>query len=194
MLQTLVDEIYDVTATARTLNLDKTQTQEYATQVIQTAHKRRCPPTPKRDVADATPQPTFTTDRDEVARIADRLTAFIREYVTVADAERIVINMSGGLDSSVATALAVDALGSDRVYGLHLPCHKGTDIAAVDPGSFATELGIDHTRVNIHSFVSEIESHLPSHLTKTAGTRERGNLVARVRWRVRTTWQIRCRG
>ncbi|GAA5063594.1 NAD+ synthase [Haladaptatus pallidirubidus] len=181
ILETLVDEKHDVSATARILDIDPDRVQKYAWQVIQTAHKRSRPPTPTRYVPDSDPQPTFTTTRDEIAALADRLTTYIREYVRTTGAKGVVVNMSGGLDSSVATVLAVEALGSENVYGLHLPCHKGTDVGTVDPCSLVIDLGIDYTHVNIHPLVSEIEKQLPHHLTQTAGTRELGNLVARVR-------------
>ena len=64
------------------------------------------------------------------------LSTFIRE--TVRDQFRkdgIVIGVSGGIDSAVIAALAVDALGSDRVYGLILPEKESS------PSS--RELGID---------------------------------------------------
>jgi NAD+ synthase len=65
-----------------------------------------------------------------------KLSLFIKE--TVRDQfkkDGIVIGVSGGVDSAVVTALAVDALGSDRVYGLILPEKESS------PSS--RELGID---------------------------------------------------
>jgi len=68
--------------------------------------------------------------------LRDKLSAFIKE--TVRDQFRkdgIVIGVSGGVDSAVIAALAVDALGPDRVFGLILPEKESS------PSS--RELGID---------------------------------------------------
>jgi NAD+ synthase len=68
--------------------------------------------------------------------LKEKLSAFIRE--TVRDQfrkEGIVIGVSGGIDSAVIAALAVDALGPERVYGLILPEKESS------PSS--RELGID---------------------------------------------------
>ncbi|WP_115795778.1 MULTISPECIES: NAD+ synthase [Halorussus] len=181
VLRSLVDEDRDVPATARARDVDEGRVRQYAATVARTAHKRSRPPTPTRRTAAGDPRPTFASDRAGAARLADRLTESVREYVERADADGVVVNMSGGLDSSAAAALAAEALGPDRVYVLHLPCHKGTDAATVDPGSLATDLGIDYARVNVHPVVSEIERRLPTEVTRSAGTRELGNLVARLR-------------
>jgi NAD+ synthase len=67
------------------------------------------------------------------------LSAFIRETVRVQfRKDGIVIGISGGVDSAVVAALAVDALGSDRVYGLILPEKESS------PSS--RELGLDLCR------------------------------------------------
>jgi len=68
-----------------------------------------------------------------------KLSLFIRETVrSQFRKEGIVIGVSGGVDSAVVAALAVDALGSDRVYGLILPEKESS------PSS--RELGIDLCR------------------------------------------------
>lgn len=53
----------------------------------------------------------------EIGRICE----FIKEYVTESKTKGIVIGLSGGLDSAVVTALAVKALGPERVYCYYLP-------------------------------------------------------------------------
>lgn len=54
--------------------------------------------------------------------LKEKLSLFIKETVrNQFKKEGIVIGVSGGVDSAVVAALAVDALGSDRVYGLILP-------------------------------------------------------------------------
>jgi NAD+ synthase len=59
------------------------------------------------------------TINTEVARTI--LTGFIRSEVTRMGFSRAIINLSGGLDSALACALAVEALGPENVFALRLP-------------------------------------------------------------------------
>ncbi len=56
--------------------------------------------------------------------LADDLTAWLREYAAQAGADGYVIGLSGGIDSAVCTALAVRAVGVERVLSVLLPCHS----------------------------------------------------------------------
>ena len=68
-----------------------------------------------------------------------KLSAFIKETVRHQfRKDGIIIGVSGGIDSAVIAALAVDALGADRVYGLILPEKESS------PSS--RELGMDLCR------------------------------------------------
>jgi NAD+ synthase len=55
--------------------------------------------------------------------LIDAITAWIKEQVTLAGAEGVVVGLSGGIDSSVVAALAKQSLGN-RVVGLILPCRS----------------------------------------------------------------------
>jgi NAD+ synthase len=56
-------------------------------------------------------------------KLADRISAWIREKVEEAGADGVVVGMSGGLDSSTTAVLAKMAMG-DRMLGLIMPCHS----------------------------------------------------------------------
>jgi len=47
---------------------------------------------------------------------------WIRNYIKTAKAEKIIVGLSGGIDSAVTAALCAKALGSNKVFGLGLPC------------------------------------------------------------------------
>ncbi|UIP01391.1 NAD+ synthase (plasmid) [Halobaculum sp. CBA1158] len=163
------------------LDVDPTVVDTQLDRLRASAHKRSRPPTPSRTVRDPGSQPRFATDPEASAAVADAVAGFVRERVAAAGAEGVVVNVSGGLDSSVACAVASEGLGPDRVIGLHLPCHMADDMGTPDPGDLATDLGIDYARVNVRPLVSELEAAMPAELSNRAGTRELGNLVARVR-------------
>ncbi len=68
---------------------------------------------------------------------------FLRDYVEEAGRRGIVVGLSGGLDSSVVCALAVKALGSEKVHGLVMPDRRvtpGEDVE--DAMSLAESLGV----------------------------------------------------
>lgn len=61
--------------------------------------------------------PTIRTQPPTLAHptaVADGIKRFIQRSVSEADADGVVINLSGGIDSTVTATLAADALGSDR--------------------------------------------------------------------------------
>lgn len=52
---------------------------------------------------------------------ADRIGQHLRSYLAETRRKGAVVALSGGIDSSVTAALCVHALGSERVFGLHMP-------------------------------------------------------------------------
>ncbi len=74
---------------------------------------------------------------------AERIAVRLRE-ITARQLHRrgLVVAISGGIDSSVSVALAVHALGADRVFGLILPERDSADDSAVRANILATHLGI----------------------------------------------------
>ncbi len=96
---------------------------------------------------DPAAMPALSIDAEaEIGRIRTRMAAILR-----SDLRRrgFVIGISGGIDSAVCAALAVRAVGAERVFGLLMPEHDS------DPDSqrlgevLATGLGIDHAVENI---------------------------------------------
>jgi NAD+ synthase len=74
---------------------------------------------------------------------ANRIAARVREITAQTLHKRgLVVAISGGIDSSVSCALAVRALGPQRVYGLILPERDSSDDSAVRAGLLASHLGI----------------------------------------------------
>jgi NAD+ synthase len=75
----------------------------------------------------------------------ERVTEFLRSYVRASGMGGVVIGLSGGLDSSVACALAVRALGPSRVHGLIMPDSRVTPIGDVEDAKMLAEmLGIEY--------------------------------------------------
>ena len=79
-----------------------------------------------------------------------------------------VIGISGGKDSSVAAALCVEALGTDRVIGVLMPSGEQADISC--SYQLVNHLKIKHYVVNVKDAVDGLKSALPSELELTAQT------------------------
>ena len=155
--------------------------------VRHTAHKRERPPAPSRNGADESVGATDGGDRSLVgdgrraAKTAAHASDLVRSRVHAADAEGVIVDLGAGRESSVAAAIAVEALGESRVRGLHLPCHKAAGLTAPAPESIADDLGIATDRVTIRPLVTELEAALPTRITERAGATELGEFVSRVR-------------
>ncbi|WP_255212514.1 NAD+ synthase [Halorubrum sp. CBA1229] len=111
----------------------------------------------------------------------ERVRTFIESSIGAADADGVVVNMSGGLDSTVTAALAVEALGADRVYGLILPCNKVGAHHARDAEALADALGIEHDTVHLHSLFAQFGAVAPDRFDLHDEPILSGNAVARLR-------------
>ena len=72
-----------------------------------------------------------------------------RDYVEKNGFREVVIGLSGGVDSSLVAAIAVDALGPDRVHGVLMPSRFSSDHSVTDAERLASNLGIDHRTIAI---------------------------------------------
>ncbi len=74
-----------------------------------------------------------------------------RDYVTKNGFAEVVIGLSGGVDSSLVAAVAVDALGADRVHGVLMPSRFSSDHSLADAVALAEGLGIEHRTIPIEA-------------------------------------------
>lgn len=120
-------------------------------------------------------------DTPDPAAERDRIRAFLDDAVAAANADGLVVNMSGGLDSTVTAALAVEALGADRVYGLILPCNKVGAPHARDAEALADALGIDHDTVHLQPLFAQFGAVAPDRFDIHDEPILSGNAIARLR-------------
>ena len=72
-----------------------------------------------------------------------------RDYLGKNGFSEAVIGLSGGIDSSLVAAIAVDALGASRVHGISMPSRYSSEGSRDDAGALAERLGIDLKTVAI---------------------------------------------
>jgi NAD+ synthetase len=124
-------------------------------------------------------KPTALSDTSQLRRM---LELGIRDYLHKTGFEEIVIGLSGGIDSSVAVALAAEAVGPDHVYGITLPSAITADENRTDAERVARNLEIQFGEEEIES-LSKIAGASVAGLTNGEGVRSvtRENVQARVR-------------
>ena len=103
--------------------------------------------------ADLTPEP-------RTASVYQAMTLGLRDYVTKNGFPGIVLGLSGGIDSALTAAVAVDALGAGRVRGVRLPSRFTSESSMVDAAETAQLLGIGLETLPIDSSVTQAEAVL----------------------------------
>ena len=114
-------------------------------------------------------------------QIRSALRLGIRDYFAKTGFSQAVIGMSGGIDSSVTTALAVDALGADHVYGISMPSEITSEQSITDARTVASRLGIEFDVLPIKSIINAIQTELQTHLNHAFTDVAFENIQARVR-------------
>lgn len=110
----------------------------------------------------------------------NRIIDFIRNEISKAGVNGAVVGISGGIDSALAAALTVKALGKDKVLGIHMPEPGLTPAAdSKDSKALANWLGIEFQTIDISGIISAFIAAVPQ--SESADKLCRGNLKARVR-------------
>lgn len=84
-----------------------------------------------------------------IGEIRFRLVEGIRDYFRGCHMEKAVLGLSGGIDSAVVAALAVEALGKENVHGILLPSEFSTLHSIQDAVDLADNLGISYNVIPI---------------------------------------------
>lgn len=120
--------------------------------------------------------------QEPVASIRKALVLGIRDYLGKCGFKKVVIGLSGGIDSALTCALAVEALGAENVLGVSMPSPYSSLGSVEDSRELARNLGIEFRVISISEiFRSSLET-LDIHM---GSGRRRGvaeeNLQARIR-------------
>ncbi len=97
---------------------------------------------------------------DDREQLWNALVLGLRDYVEKNGFPSVVLGVSGGIDSSVCAALAVDAIGADRVYGISMPSRYSSTGSVDDARDLAERLGIHYSVEPIGDIVAVIENQL----------------------------------
>lgn len=100
------------------------------------------------------------------ASVYEALVLGVRDFVTKNGFEGVIIGLSGGIDSAVTLAVAVDALGADQVEAVMMPSRYTSDMSVEDAAEEADILGVEHHVIPIEA---SFEAFLASLKTEFAG-------------------------
>jgi len=109
-----------------------------------------------------------------------RIKQFLRDFLSKSGVEGYVMGLSGGVDSSTVLHLAVEALGSNKVFVMIMPDPAVTPTQDVEDSiELVKKLGVDYTVINIGSIVKAYKKTLP--FFDENSRIATGNLRARIR-------------
>ncbi|MBI3166015.1 MAG: NAD+ synthase [Chloroflexi bacterium] len=104
------------------------------------------------------------------------LTGFIKSEITRIGMSRAILNLSGGLDSALSCALAVEALGAENVLALRLPYRASSSNSLTDAQLLVDQLGIECRTIEITGMVEPLFD-----LDPAISNLRKGNIMARAR-------------
>ena len=104
--------------------------------------------------------------RVPAVRLADEAEVYtaivtgLRDYVRKNGFRSVALGLSGGIDSAVTAAIAVDALGADAVYGISMPSSYSSDHSRDDAADLAKRTGLHYSVVPIEPMVQAFLDHI----------------------------------
>jgi NAD+ synthase (glutamine-hydrolysing) len=130
-------------------------------------------------------EPRIEPSLSEEGEVLEGLVLGLRDYFRKNGFSRAVLGLSGGIDSSLAAAVAVEALGARNVTGVLMPSRYTSDLSNTDAVALAKNLGIDTQTIPIgpafdayREMMEEAFKGLPEDVTEeNLQSRIRGNIL-----------------
>jgi NAD+ synthase (glutamine-hydrolysing) len=124
--------------------------------------------------------------RDADESIYEALVCGVRDYVNKNGFRSVVLGLSGGIDSALTLAIAVDALGADRVEAIMMPYRYTSSMSLEDAEAEAHALGVKYSVIPIEQAVTAFSSMLMGSFAGESG--------AALHDTTEQNLQARCRG
>ena len=105
----------------------------------------------------------------------------VRDYVGKNGFPSVIIGLSGGVDSALVLAIAVDALGPDRVRTVMMPSPYTADISWIDAREMAQRLGVRYDEISILPMFEAFRGSLAAEFAGLAEDATEENIQARIR-------------
>ena len=138
----------------------------------------RSKPLPRRR---PTRPPALLPAMEPLEEIYRALTLGLGDYVRKNGFSRVVVGLSGGIDSALTAVIAADALGPEAVRGVTMPSSYSSEGSVSDSEELARRLGIRFDQIGIAELFAGYESALENHFAGTGFGVAEENLQPRIR-------------
>jgi NAD+ synthase (glutamine-hydrolysing) len=115
------------------------------------------------------------------ASVYQALKLGLADYVNKNGFPGVVLGLSGGVDSALTMAIAVDALGAERVHAVMMPSEFTADISLVDAREMANLLGVKYEEIAIKELFNQYLTALAPQFAGLPMDATEENLQARIR-------------
>jgi len=134
------------------------------------------------EIVDGDVQPgAVTVARPLEAEVYDALTLGVRDYLGKNGFPGAIIGLSGGIDSALTLAIAVDALGADKVRAVMLPSPYTAEMSLEDSRAIASNLGVRYDEITITPAMQTFAAMLAEEFKGLPADTTEENLQARIR-------------
>ena len=126
-------------------------------------------------------EPEIAPQLDELEQMRLALELGLSDYVNKNGFGDVVVGVSGGIDSALTTALAVEALGAERVHAVSMPSRYSSEETRLDATRLAENLGTDFRELPIDDIYDTYEQALAESFSGLESDLTEENLQARIR-------------
>jgi len=123
----------------------------------------------------------ITSPQSVEAQAYQALVLGVRDYVNKNRFPGVIIGLSGGVDSALVLAIAVDALGADKVRAVMMASRYTADISWIDARELAQNLGVQYDEIPISGPVDALEASLSEQFSGLKADATEENIQARIR-------------
>ncbi len=115
-----------------------------------------------RDTRDLLQSDSMCSSLSRLNSVYQAILLGVKDYVEKNKFGSVVLGLSGGIDSALTLAIAVDALGAERVHAIMMPFHYTSDISIEDARKMAEQLNVQYDEVPIETAFNAITTSLAS--------------------------------
>lgn len=127
------------------------------------------------------PETAIAESPSKLGSIYDALVLGVKDYVNKNGFKGVVLGLSGGIDSALTLAIAVDALGADRVQAVMMPFKYTSQLSKDDAAEEAKRLGVLYHSIGIEPIYDAFLNSLSDVFADTTADKTEENIQARSR-------------
>ncbi len=115
------------------------------------------------------------------AELWDALVLGVRDYLGKNGFKQAILGLSGGIDSALVLAIAVDAIGADKIHAVMMPSPYTADISLIDSRDMVRRLGVRYDEITIAPLFEGFKSALAAQFAGLTEDSTEENIQARIR-------------